>query len=131
MFAQRYGVPMQDGYQKSQPDQRFNFQDRMGGGPGMRLSQLMAGHPMTGGNHPAMQMPGPMTGGPGQIQGGYDSGGINPGGMYTGYPQTGGQLPPQPMTGGVSYPPNPMLGGQMQPQGLTGLFSSYWPYPVG
>ncbi len=116
MFAQRYGVPMQDGYQKSQPDAgRFNFQDRMGGGPGMRLSQLMAGHPMTGGNHPAMQIPGQFnTGGNLPAQGGYDSGGINPGGMYT-----GGQLPP--MQSG--YP--------MQPQGLAAMFRGFSPYRFG
>jgi hypothetical protein len=123
MFAQRYGVPMRDGYRKAQPDAgRFNFQDRMGGGP-MRLGQLM-----TGGNHPAMQMPGPMTGGPGQIQPmQFSTGGNLPaqvGGSYMPAfnPQTGGQLPPQPF--------QPMTGGALQaqsgyPQGLAAMFNRY------
>jgi hypothetical protein len=112
MFAQRYGVPMQDAYQKSQPDAgRFGFREQFAGGP-LRLGQLMMG-----GNHPAMQMPGPMTGGNLPAQGGYDSGGINPGGMYT-----GGQLPPMQS----SYP---MLG--QQPQGLAAMFRGYSPYRYG
>lgn len=51
--------------------------------------------PQTGGNDPAMQMPGPMTGGPlppQQFQ-----------------PQPGGQLPPQAF--------NPQTGGNLPPQG--------------
>lgn len=110
MFQQRYGVLMQDGYQKWQPDAgRFNFQDRMGGGPGMRLSQLMTGYPMTGGNYPAMPGPTPMTGGPGQIQ---------PMPPFN----TGGRLPP--MQSGY-----PMLG--QQPLGLAAMFRGYSPYRYG
>jgi hypothetical protein len=74
----------------------------MEGGPMQRPFPMR--HPMqTGGNDPAYPMPGMQTGGnlppqqlppmhtggplpPMQAPGGYDSSGINPGGMYTGGP---------------------------------------------
>ena len=129
MFQQRFGVPMQDGYQKAQPDAgRFGMREQFAGGP-MGLAQFMA----TGGNHPAMQAPAFHTGGPGQVQQ---------------MPQftTGGQLPPQqfqPMTGGYNPPQGmngyPTAGGQLpaymaqfQPgqssYGLAGLFRNYGGY---
>lgn len=61
--------------------------------PGMQTGGVLPGQPMPGpmmgGNDPAQQMPQMHTGGPMPAQGGYDSSGINPNGMFT-----GGAMPP-------------------------------------